>query len=756
VSPAGTVKVLDFGLAKALEPTAGTASAADLRRSPTLMNSPTLTGAHGTQLGMILGTAAYMAPEQARGAAVDKRADIWAFGVVLYEMITGRKAFDGEDVSTILAAVIQAEPRWDDVPRQMQRLLKKCLEKDSRRRLRDIGDVWELLDDAPERTHSSPMPGRIGWIVAAAAAIVAAIALWAPWRTTAVPMDRQLVRLEVDLGSNVSLPVLTTPTPSSVAISRDGMRLAYVASVAGGQRKLLIRRLDQPGARELAGTETATSPFFSPDGQWVGFFDGSRISKVSVEGGAVVPMSTVGLFAGATWPADDYVIAGSGLGRGLFRIPVAGGPTVSIVEPGKGESFFTTPQLLPGGQAVLTTVYGTAPGIDRARVDVVSLSGGVRKTIARGGTSARYLSSGHIVYTNRNTMFAFPFDIETLEARGAAVPVLNDLAFDPAAGLAQFDVSVAGTLVYRVSSAVGFSTASLYWMDSTGKTEPLRLTPAVYINPRLSPDGKKVVMVVRDTASDVWVYDTERDVMTRLTFGEAAFVSPVWSPDGRYVVSGSVGDGIFWMRADGGTRPQSLLPVKTLSFGLSFSRDGKRLAFQGGPVSPQVWTVPIEMGDGVKAGTAERFRTTEFSDTSPAFSPDGRWLAYESNESGRVEVYVRAFPAPPSGQGGQWLISSGGGTAPTWSSNGHEVLYRAADQFMSVDYTVSGDSFVAAKPRVWLASLGGATSFDLAPDGKRLEVVMPTLEKGASRQEHTVMFLQNFFDELRRRVPVGK
>ena len=742
----GTVKVLDFGLAKI----DGVADALPGSGGQQLTQSPTVVA---TQVGLILGTAAYMAPEQARGKPVDKRADIWAFGVVVYEMLTGRRPFDGEDVSTTMAAVIQAEPRWDRVPRQLQRLLKKCLEKDPRRRLRDIGDVWELRDDVLEASLQDSRFGSLGWVVAGALAIVAALALWAPWRAPVQPEDRPLVRLEVDLGADVSLPTMVAPTPSSVAISPDATRLVYVASVSGGPPQLYVRRLDQPSATALAGTEGGASPFFSADGQWVGFHDRRNVKRIPVEGGAVETLMENPIFAGADW-TEGHLIVGSGLGQGLLRLPPGGGAHTSILDPVRDERFYAAPQLLPGGKDVLVTVYGTPLGLDRAFLDVVSIADGSRKTIARGGTAGRYLPTGHLVYTNRSTMFAVPFDLDARETRGSAVPVLNDIAYDPAAGMAQFSISREGTLVYRRQADIGRGAGTLAWVDATGKPQALQAKPALYAGtPRLSPDSKKLSVVVRDgNSQDVWVYDLERDAMTRLTFGSETFASAIWSRDGRHVVFGSIGSGLFWARADGGGQPQQLVAGKSVLFPFSFSPDGKRLAYYDVSGTAQIWTVPIEQGDGLKAGTPERYLTSQFAETVPMFSPDGRWLAYESNESGRAEVYVRAFPA----QSGKWQISNNGGTWPAWSPNGREILYRSGDQLMSVAYAATGDSFTSEKPRIRLPTLGNAMAFDLAPDGKQVIAVLPAAVGAAPKVEHTLVFVQNFFDELRRRVPVGK
>ena len=335
----GTVKVLDFGLAKMHgAPDSASSDVEKLTHSPTLL---------ATQAGLILGTAAYMSPEQARGKAVDTRADIWAFGVVVYEMLTGRRPFEGEDASTTVAAVIQSEPRWDGIPPSMLRLVKRCLTKDPRRRLRDIGDVWELLDVETPVAHSRF--GTAGWMAAAVATIAAAAALWAPWRGSERPADRPLVQLEIDLGADVSLPTLVVPTPSSIAISPDGTRLAYLASIAGGTPRLFLRRLDQPRATELAGTEGALNPFFSMDGQWLVFFDGARLKKVSVNGGAVVPLMPAGVFAGATWIDDANLLVGSGVAQGLLRASAEGGEPTQILAPSGNETFYAMPSMLPGG-----------------------------------------------------------------------------------------------------------------------------------------------------------------------------------------------------------------------------------------------------------------------------------------------------------------------------------------------------------------------------------------------------------------------
>ena len=743
----GTVKVLDFGLAKAMNPVGASGGSASA-----LANSPTIASPAMTEMGLILGTAAYMAPEQARGKPVDKRADIWAFGVVLYEMLTGRRAFEGEEVSSILAAVIRSEPRWDGVPANLRRLLESCLEKDPKKRLRDIGDVWKLLDDQPA-VATRTQAGILGWAAAGLLALLAAVALWAPWRDTPAPAVQPVLRLEADLGNEVSLVPLAIPTFRSVAISPDGTRLVYVGTISGGPPKLLMRRLDQPNATELPGTEGAIDPFFSRDGQWVAFLTGGELYKVPVDGGGSVLLGKVGIMSGGDWDDEGNLVIGST--NGVLRLPPTGGAGTPLLERAQGELFHTNPQILPGGKAMLLQVVGTPPGQDNSTVDVVSIADRARKTLARGVGSPRYLPSGHLVYTRNATMFAVPFDLERMEARGTAVAVLDDVAYDPVAHGAQYDVSRTGTLVYR--RHVG-SSATVQWLDPTGKQEPLLAKPGAYVGtPRVSPDGKRIAISIVDGSNqDIWVYEPKRDAMTKLTSGGGRFFSPVWTHDGRHVVYGVLGSGLRWSRADGAGQPQVLQPGN-FQFPTAFSMDGRLAYFQPDDGNPQIWTVPIEAdSSGLKAGKPERFRTTKYNDMDGSFSPDGRWLAYASDESGRFEVYVQAFVASGSAGGERKLISNSGGLSPTWSPNGRELLYRAGDQIMTVGYTVSGDSFDADKPRVWAANARGAGGFDLAPDGKRVAMFVPLATKDASPRENTVVVVQNFFDELRRRAPIGQ
>ncbi len=780
VRPDGTVKVLDFGLAKALDPAAASSSAA--------MSSPTITSPAMTQAGMILGTAAYMSPEQASGKAVDKRADVWSFGVVLLEMLTGQRLFDGETVAHTLADVLRGPLDFSklpaDTPTAIRDLLRRCLTRDVKKRTRDIGDariaIDEIMTSAADgavagvaeagRSVAPPVSSRrqmLPWAVAATlgAGLVAVLGLWAPWRARS-PLDRPLLRLDVDLGADVSLPAssgsLRGGGASSVAISPDGGRLAYVS---GTPEKLFIRRLDQATAIELPGTQGASTPVFSPDGQWVAFLSGDKAYKISMEGGAVVPLGgDGGISQRATWGDDGSILRG---GRQLTRLPPDGSPPEIVAEIRTGELSLVDPQMLPGGNAILFATDNPGP-VDKTNIEVVTLADRQRRVLVQGGASPQYAATsdgaGHLLYVNGATLFAIPFDVATLTTRGAAVPLVDDVAHADTIGSAQFDVSRTGTLVYRRAVGGVAALRMLQWVDAAGKRVPLLAKPAVYQELALSPDGTRIAVSVADgRRQDVWVYDVQRDATTRLTFGDAIYRYPTWSPDGRAIALSAVGTGLQVVRVDGAGKVQALTETRAVQYPSSFSPDGRQLAFfeltpQG---NRQLWTLPlVDRGGQLTAGTPEPFLKSSTTEIAPSISLDGRWLAYESDESGSVEVYVRTFPASASGRGSKWLISNNGGRLPRWSTNGRNLVYQSGDQLLTVAYAVQGDAFVAEKPRVWIPKLGvvaaGTVLWDLAPDGKRVLVVSPVEGADGSKAEHHVVFLQNFFDELRRKVPLGK
>jgi len=748
VTAEGKVKVLDFGLAKAFS---GDTSTENIGNSPTLSMAATMQG-------VILGTAAYMSPEQAKGKPVTRATDIWALGCVLYELLSGHAVFEGDDVTEILAAVVRAEPDWNRLPEAtppaLHRLLHRCLQKDRRQRLQDATDARIEIEEAiaaPKDsvvTQAAPAStSKLSWAVASAVTIIAGVMAFGWWRSTR-PIEqalRPLVRLDVDLGPDVSLGSLAGPDS---ILSPDGTRIVYVS-----QGRLFTRRLDQPNATELAGTQGAYAPFFSPDGQWVGFFSTGKLEKISVDGGSSITLCDAINGRGGSWGEDGNIIAALNLGGGLSRIPSAGGPPTPVTDLQSGEYSHRWPQILPGGKAVLFT-EGRTQAYDAANIDVMSLVDHRRKILAQRGTFGRYLPSGHLIYVNRGTLFAVPFDVDRLEVHGTAAPILDQVSYSAVQGSAQLGTSQTGTLLYRSGQAVGALLIAV-WLDGSGKTQPLLAKPGVYNRPNLSPDGQKLALdVTQGAGTDIWVYDWQRDTMTRMTFTGTAN-APVWSPDGRYIAFTVAGEGMFVNRSDGSGKPQPLTQSKNVQYPYSFAPDGKRLAFmEFGSKGYQLWTVPLESdGAGLRAGKPEVFLQTQTDDRAPSFSPDGRWIAYRSDESGTNQVYVRAFPD----KGGKWQISNSGGTLPMWSRNGHELFFETLDNHVMVTtYAVKGDSFVADKPRMWSKMQIGNTgavsrNADPTPDGKRIVTLMPAETAEGQKAQNHVIFLENFFDEVRRR-----
>jgi Tol biopolymer transport system component len=711
-----------------------------------------------------------MSPEQAKGKAVDKRTDIWAFGAVLYELLTGKAAFQGEDVGDILAEVVKAEPAWNGLskstPQAIRTLLRRCMRKDKRQRLQDAVGVRIKIEDAIAAPKDSGATGaapasrsKLPWAVAAALAMVATVMAWGWWGATR-PIEQKIqphVRLDVDLGPNVSFGSLSG---ADEILSPDGTRLVYTS-----QGQLFTRRLDQPNATELPGTQGAFAPFFSPDGQWVAFFAPGKLKKISVEGGATIDVCNAGSFAaGGSWGEDGNILAALSSRVPLSRVSSGGGTPqpLNTLDTQAGEITQRWPQILPGSKAVLFTAHTRLADFDAANIDVMSLTDRSRKTLVRGGTFGRYLSSGHLVYVNRATLFALPFDLDRLEIRGTPAPLLENVAYSSNMGFVQFEFSRkpsgSGTFVYRSGSGRGNGLVTVDWLDATGEAHPLLAKLGIYQRPSISPDGERLALGASDGQdSDIWVYEWRRDTLTRLTYGgSGATGNPIWSPDGRYILF-SVPGGIYWTRSDGGSKPQPLTEGKNQQVPFSITADGKHLAFD--ELAPgngrDIFTVPVESDNsGLRAGKPEVFLQTPFDERQPALSPDGRWMAYTANDSGGYQVYVRAFPD----KGGKWQISNSGGAYAEWSRDGHELFFRSPDnRIMVAAYTVKGDSFVADKPRVWsekqLADFGlvGTKPYDLAPDGKRVAALMPSGSAEEQKAQNHVTFLMNFFDEVRRR-----
>jgi serine/threonine-protein kinase len=746
------VKVLDFGLAKTPRRVVG-------------QDDVTGVAAALTSEGTILGTPQYMAPEQYEGKEADERSDIFAFGCVVYEMVTGKRCFDGKTKASLIASVLGGEPVAMSAlipvtPPALERLVKRCIEKDPEDRYQSMRDVVLELRSIGAGGTEVPRADRksapLAWMVAAGVLAVAlGIALWALWRAQK-PVDHPLIRLDVDLGADVSLPPVARGNP--LAISPDGTRLVYAS---GTPVRLFTRRLDQAKATELPGTQGALGPFFSPDGRWVGFSSGGKLNKISVEGGAVVPLADVANFGGASWGEDGNILV-SDARKGLMRVPAGGGAPQMVAEVAKGEVALASPQILPGGKAILFASY-PAQNADTASIQTMTLQDRHRKVVAPGGTSPRYLAmqngAGYLLYTNdRSTLFAVPFDPDKLETRGTALPMLDDVARS-VRGAAQLEISRTGALVYRRGGQdAGLLTVT--WIEGAGKTEPLLAKPGRYDRPELSPDGQRLALdVLEGSGVDIWVYDFKRDTMTRLTFtgnGQNA----IWSPDGRYIAFWALGEGTFATRSDGAGQTQPLTRSKNRQAPWSFTPDGRQLAF--GDLDSKsgwdLWTVPVESdGAGLHAGTPVVYLQTPANERSPALSPDGHWLAYSSDESGTYQIYVRAFPD----KGAKWQISNSGGIYPMWSRNGRELFFETTDnRIMVAPYTVKGDSFAADKPLLWsdrkLGGVAGSRNVTIASDGKRFAALMPAAAPETEQAQNQVVFLLNFSDELRRRFLAGK
>ena len=760
----GDVKILDFGLAKALEAESSTVETT---------NSPTLTRA-ATHVGVLLGTAAYMSPEQAKGKPADRRADVWAFGVVLYEMLTARRAFAGEDVSDTLACLLTKEPDWSalpaGLPARVRRLIARCLTKDPRKRLQAIGEARIALEDAmegaAETAVSGARPSSAFWSALAGAAVLAlGVTLGALWLRPALPPAPPL-RLSAEIGADASLVTSRLGTGPAAILSPDGALLAFVAEKGpDALPQLYVRGLDELQASPLPGTEGARNPFFSPDGQWIAFFADRKLKKVAVTGGAIVTLCAAPDDRGGSWGEDGTIVftpAGTG---GLSRVSSAGGPPEVLTkpDPGVGLASHRWPQVLAGGRAVVYTA-GVRGGYEDATIVARPLSGGPEKILLRGGYHGRYLPSGHLVYIHDGTLFAAAFDLGRLEVTGQAAPALKGVKSHAGFGGAQFAHSDRGALVYLPGASVG-AELTIQWMDRAGRPQPLRAVPGDYGDPRFSPDGRRLAMDVRERDQrDVWVYEWERDTLSRLTFDPGEDTAPVWTPDGRRIVFGSrrADKGtrnLYWQRSDGTGDAERLTESNQMQVPASWHPSGRFLAFSEYSVQTSSFDVMIlevegSEASGWKPGKPTVFLNTPSVEYNPEFSPDGRWLAYQSDEAGSLEVYVRPFPGP----GGRWQASTEGGWGPAWSRTRAELFYQAIDRrIMVAPYTVDGDSFRPEKPRLWsegrFAVRTDGRPFDLHPDGQRFVGILRPPQAPTEVKQDRVVFMLNFFDYLRRIAP---
>ncbi len=643
VTPDGKVKVLDFGLAKAF---AGDGSEANVSQSPTLSMA-------ATEQGVILGTAAYMSPEQTRGRAVDKRTDVWAFGCVLFEMLTGRRSFPGNDVTDILAAVIRAEPEWSCLPAnvhpRLRELLERCLEKEAHNRWQAVGDVRmdirKVLSDPSGVSVGQAEVGRparwrtvVPW--ALATLIVGVISGWMLTRET--PMLRPVARFAVEIpeGDVLSLAL-------AVALSPDDKYLVYSAN-----DQLYLREVAQMGAVPIRGTEGAVNPFFSPDSQWIGFAANGQLQKIPIGGGPPVPLCEAATLRGANWLPDDTIVFSTP--PNLMRVSANGGEPEILVslDSAAGETNLLRPDILPDGDTLLFGV-ATGTGFDDLQIVTQSISTGERRSLLPGGIPVRYLTTGHVVYIREGVLLAAPFDSARGEITGGSVALVEGIAGRGRYG--HVTISASGSLVYLTGQALGVG-RSLVWVDREGGEQALEAPLRGYANPSVSPEGTRVALYISDDDRDIWIWDVERKTLARSTFDPAIDGTAIWTPDGERLVFRSERDGVsnlFWRKADGTGLVERLTTSANFQVAMSVSPDGQTLVFAEGqgPVSAQdrdLYMVSLE------GGSAEVLLNTEFNEQNARISPDGGWLAYTSNESGQDEIYVRPFPDVESGK---WQVS---------------------------------------------------------------------------------------------------
>jgi serine/threonine-protein kinase len=757
VRPDGTVKVLDFGLAKALDSSEPSANVSE---------SPTITSPAMTRRGVILGTAAYMAPEQAKGRAADRRADIWAFGATLFEMLTGTRAFKGDDVPDTLAAVLSKDPDWRKLPASasaLRPLLVRCLKRDPKQRLQAIGDariqIEELMSGSvePATTH---MPGRslVRRAAPAALAALAASVLTGALMTWVGPERQARSSPLVSRFAVVPPPGETLGVSDFVrvvAISPDGR---YIVS-AEPPRALAVRAIDGLDIRRLSGTEGATQPFFSADSRWIGFFQNGALRRVPASGGVPITICQTGSIRGPTWSDDGSIVFATIAGE-LVRIPAGGCEQTVLVKSdpaaGRTRRWFTS--VLPGGRGLLFTIMPPNQA-DSARVAVLDPRTGRQRTLI-DGSQPEYVETGHLVYAAANTLRAVRFNLESLELIGEPVTVVDELA--AASGAAQYAISRTGTLVYAEPRP---QARSLVWVDRNGKESAIPVPARAYIEPRLSPDDARLAVAVADQEHDIWMWDLKRGgTLGRLTTDPSADGHPIWTPDGQRIVFASLRSGeynLYAQAADGTGRVERLTAGPDRHIPAFVSPDGAgilgtRIAMQGDIVwfKRGATSSAQDAAAGASPWRVEPLIDTNTIEFSPDVSPDGRYVAYQSQEAGQGQVVVRPLPQVNDGR---WQVSTNGGARPRWGRNGRELFYLdEANRLTAVQVRTSGRAFVRDSPKTVLETpyarpFENAHPYDVSADGQRFLMIKEDPTAAGARGGLIVVL--NWTEELKAKVP---
>jgi len=739
-------KLLDFGLAKlAVSQPAGAESAL-----PTEAQALTAEGS-------LLGTVPYMAPEQLEGRDADARTDVFAFGAVLYEMVTGRRAFEGQSQASLITAIMGKEPAAISATRPMSppaldHVVARCLAKDPDERWQSAADVlhelkWVAEGGSAAASSSEATPGRalrerLTW--GALVLALASVALWGLLRGSS-SAPRPVSRLVIELPGDQRLTDTSFSMAAPMALSPDGTRLVYSATT-GGPPQLYLRSLDRFDSEPIAGTEGGTSPFFSPDGQWLGFFARGRLQKVPLSGGTPLTICDEPAYLGngISWGPGGTIVYTRSLG-GLARVPAEGGLPETLTTPAfaEGEYYHSKPQILPDGKNVLFTILGKG-----SATALLSLESGEWRTLSAEGSNpdgAVYVPTGHLIFGTGAGLLAARFDLEQHRVVGEPVPVLDGIHVVPRSDWqASFAVSETGTIVFQPFRV---TQRTVLWVDRQGNATPLSRERGQYLNPRLSPDGRRVVFSLFTSGQDlgIWVHDFDRGARTRVMARLSS--APVWSTDGKQITFASRQSGTWSLSsraADGSGDTRVLLERERSQFPMSWSPDGHTLAYYdyGLTTGRDIWMQPA-------GGEPTPFLTGPFNEDMLRFSPNGRYVAYVSDESGQQEVYVQPYPGP----GDRTILSTDGGREPVWSRDGKELFYRNGDQMVVVPVSI-GETFTAGKPR---SLFSGRYAFDLlhnydvSPDGKRFLMIQED-EEAARPRFHVIL---NWFDELERLVPAG-